>query len=267
MLVSTFQHIPGVGEKKERELWGRGCVSWDHLLSSKYGLPDRKYAKIKEQVLESKERLCALDHDFFRCSLGSKLSWRAYNSFRDYACFLDIETTGLSAHSSHVTTVCVHGKKGTKSYIAGNNIEELPGDLKGYKYIVSFNGARFDLPFLTQSLGIEFPQIHLDLLYPLKSLGYSGGLKNIEKNLGMSRDTEGVTGYDAVRLWHAYKRDRIVEVAGRRVKGTDALDLLVEYNREDTVNLEKLADYAVNELKKRNYPALSPPYAERPKPD
>jgi len=256
MLTSTFRHIAGVSEKKERELWGKGCISWDHLLSCDYGLPEKKYAKIKEKVLESKERLSALDHDFFRCSLGTKLSWRAYNTFREHTCFLDIETTGLSAHSSHVTTVCVHSTKGTKSYIAGDNMEELPGDLKEYRFIVSFNGARFDLPFLTQSLGIVFPQIHLDLLYPLKSLGYSGGLKKIEKDLGMSRDTDGVTGYDAVRLWYAYKRDRPVEVAGRRVKGKDALDLLVEYNMEDTVNLEKLADYTVNELKKRTNPAL-----------
>jgi uncharacterized protein YprB with RNaseH-like and TPR domain len=259
MLTATFQHIPGVGEKKERELWSRGCVSWDHLLAKDYGLPGRKYARIKEHVLESKERLCALDHDFFRCGLGSKLSWRAYNIFREHACFLDIETTGLSAHSSHVTTVCVHGNKGTKSYIADDNMEELARDLSEYRFIVSFNGARFDLPFLSSSLGLEFPQIHLDLLYPLKSLGYSGGLKNIEKNLGMSRDTDGVTGYDAVRLWHAYKRDRSVEVAGRRVKGKDALDLLIEYNREDTVNLEKLADYTVSELKKKTNPALNPP--------
>jgi uncharacterized protein len=258
MLTATFRHIPGVSEKKERELWGRGCVSWDHLLSCDYGLPEKKYLSIKEKVLESKERLSALDHGFFRSSLGTKLSWRAYNTFREHACYLDIETTGLSARSSHVTTVCVHANKGTKSYIAGDNMEELPQDLSEYRYIVTFNGARFDLPFLAQSLGIVFPQIHLDLLYPLKSLGYSGGLKNIEKNLGMTRDTDGVTGYDAVRLWHAYKGDRTVEVAGRRVKGEGALDLLVEYNREDTVNLEKLADYTVSELKKRTSPALSP---------
>jgi hypothetical protein len=259
MLTSTFQHIPGVGEKKERYLWGKGCLTWDDLISSDYGLTERKHAKIRDNLQESKERLTALDHCFFRSCLGGKLAWRAYNTFRDHACFLDIETTGLSAHSSEVTTVCLHGKKGTKSYISGDNMDELSGDLAGYKYIVTFNGARFDLPFLAQNLGIEFTHMHLDLMYPLKSLGYSGGLKNIEKNLGMSRETDGVTGYDAVRLWHAYKNERTVEVAGRRVKGTDALDLLVEYNREDTVNLEELAEYTVNELKKRTYPALSPP--------
>ena len=136
-------------------------------------------------------------------------------------------------------------------------MHSLAEELGEYKYIVTFNGARFDLPFLSQSMGLVFPQIHLDLMYPLKSLGLRGGLKNIEKQLGMSRDTDGVTGYDAVRLWHAYKNNRSVEVAGRNVKGVDALDLLVEYNREDTVNLEKLADYAVKELKNRTHESLS----------
>ncbi len=251
MLVSTFQHIAGVGEKREKDLWAKGCITWDHLLERDYGLSGRKYARIRDAVLESKSRLEALDHVFFRDSLGSKLSWRAYNYFREHACFLDIETTGLSPQYAYVTAVCVHGRNGTKSYVADDNMHLLTGDLEEYKYVVTFNGARFDLPFLSQSMGLVFPQIHLDLLYPLKSLGLRGGLKNIEKQLGMSRDTDGVTGFDAVRLWHAYKNDRSVEVAGRNVRGVDALDLLVEYNREDTVNLEKLADYAVKELTDR----------------
>lgn len=253
MLVSTFQHIPGLGEKKEKDLWSRGCLTWDDLISSSHGLSHRKHEKAKSALFESKERLISLDHDFFRECLGGRLSWRAYGAFRKHACFLDIETTGLSAYSSDVTTVCVHGSNGTKSYISGENMDELGEDLIGYKYLVTFNGARFDLPFLTQRLGIGFSHIHLDLFYAFRKLGYSGGLKAIEKTLGMSRDTEGVTGFDAVRLWHAYKNDRAVDVAGRRVRGMEALDLLVEYNREDTVNLERLADYAVLELKKRTW--------------
>ena len=219
-------------------------------------MPKRKYARIREGVVESVDKLKALDHGFFRNCLGNKLSWRAYSHFREHACFLDIETTGLSPQYAYVTAVCVHGNRGTKSYVSGENMDELAGDLEKYRYVVTFNGARFDLPFLSRNLDLVFPQIHLDLLYPLKSLGFRGGLKNIEKHLGMSRDTEGVTGFDAVRLWHAYKNDRCVEVAGRNVKGADALGLLVEYNREDTVNLEKLADYAVKELRDRAHAGI-----------
>jgi len=255
MLFSTFQHIEGIGEKR-RETSGTGDASHGMTLYHTITACRRENTQRSETPLLNVWNACLfLDHGFFRESLGRKLSWRAYNTFRDHACFLDIETTGLSPYSSDVTTVCVHSRTGTKSYVAGNNLDVLQDDLQEYKYIVTFNGARFDLPFLAHNMGIGFPQIHLDLLYPLRSLGYSGGLKNIEKTLGMTRDTEGVTGYDAVRLWYAYKNGRTVEVAGRRIKGSDALDLLVEYNREDTVNLERLADYTVGELKKRTLPA------------
>jgi len=251
MLLSTFQHIPGVGEKTERGLWKAGCISWDHLLEGDYGLAHARYLRLKAGILESRSRLEILDHAYFRERLDNGIVWRSYNNFRDHACFLDIETTGLSPYEGYVTTVCVHSPKETKTYVAGDNMDELSSDLAQYKYVVTFNGARFDLPFLSANLGLSFDQIHLDLLYPLRTLGYRGGLKKIEGELGISRDTLGVTGFDAVRLWHAYKNERTVEVAGQKVRGLDALDLLVRYNREDATNLERLADYAVIELRKK----------------
>jgi len=254
MLKSTFQHIPGVGEKTEKDLWKAGCTCWDHLLERDFGLPKEKYRRLKAGVLESMGRLESLDHHYFRECLDRNLSWRAYDNFKEYACFIDIETTGLSPSSSHVTTVCVHSPKETKSYVTGVNMEELQGDLAKYMYIVSFNGARFDLPFLSTNLGLRFDQIHLDLLYPLHSLGYKGGLKRIEEVVGISRDTAGVTGFDAVRLWSAYRNNKTIEVAGYRVRGEEALDLLVKYNRDDTVNLEKLAELTVSQLARKHLP-------------
>jgi uncharacterized protein YprB with RNaseH-like and TPR domain len=70
-------------------------------------------------------------------------------------------------------------------------------------------------------------------MYPLRRIGYSGGLKNIEKLLGISRseDTEGMTGFDAVKLWRQYER-------GDR----EALDKLIKYNKEDIVNLKTIIE-------------------------
>ncbi|MBD3388359.1 MAG: exonuclease [Candidatus Altiarchaeales archaeon] len=252
MIESTFQHIPGVGEKTERMLWERGVKSWRHLAKKEVELPAPICKRLRAACLESIARLDALDHHYFRERLPKPLTWRAYNAFRDHACYIDIETTGLSPVYDEVTTVCVHSGRETKSYVSGDNLGELKKDLQDFKYIVSFNGMRFDLPFLTHALDISFKQIHLDLMYPLRSLGFSGGLKRIESRLGMSRDTDGVTGYDAVRLWKAYENDRTVEVAGKKVKGEKALDLLVKYNRDDTVNLEKLAEYTVGQLKRKH---------------
>lgn len=249
VLESTFQHLSGVGEITEKRLWSLGCTSWDKLISSDYGLSKQSHRRLRAGVFESKVRLADLDHHYFREKLSGDLTWRAFNAFRDHACFLDIETTGLSASKDVVTTVCVHSKRETKSYVAGENLSELGGDLCSFKYIVTFNGARFDLPFLTRNLSLNFHQIHFDLLYAFHRLGLSGGLKCIEKQLGFVRETDGVTGFDAVKLWRAHKRKKSVEVAGRRVESSDALKLLVDYNRDDTVGLEKLAEFVVGRLR------------------
>ena len=62
----------------------------------------------------------------------------------------------------------------------------------------------------------------------------------VEKQLGISRgaETDGLSGWDAVRLWREYQ-------AGR----DKSLETLVEYNREDVVNLERLAEIAYERLR------------------
>jgi len=77
----------------------------------------------------------------------------------------------------------------------------------------------------------------LDLMYPCKRIGLSGGLKPIEKEIGIERDRPDLSGRDAVRLWREYERG-----------DDDALDTLVSYNREDTKNLRTLADTVTETL-------------------
>ena len=75
--------------------------------------------------------------------------------------------------------------------------------------------------------------MHTDLMYPLRRIGYAGGLKAIEQVRGVMRseDTTKITGFDAVRLWHEYERG-----------SDDAFELLLKYNREDVVNLETIIE-------------------------
>jgi len=79
-------------------------------------------------------------------------------------------------------------------------------------------------------------------VHPLRRMRFVGGLKAIESQAGILRSevTTGLGGFDAVRLWHAYD-------AG----DDDALDLLLEYNMEDVVNLEPLAELAYEGLRSR----------------
>jgi uncharacterized protein YprB with RNaseH-like and TPR domain len=75
--------------------------------------------------------------------------------------------------------------------------------------------------------------LHLDLRFLLARLGFKGGLKKIEPRFGIRRPpaVKHLDGFDAVLLWERYQR-------GDRT----ALDLLLEYNREDVANLETLME-------------------------
>jgi uncharacterized protein YprB with RNaseH-like and TPR domain len=57
-----------------------------------------------------------------------------------------------------------------------------------------------------------------------------------------------MTGYDAVLLWRKHR-------AGR----SDALPLLLEYNREDVRNLEPLMEHAYSTLRRLVYEELADP--------
>jgi hypothetical protein len=90
---------------------------------------------------------------------------------------------------------------------------------------------------IERHFGFRLTQAHLDLRPLLQSLGFVGGLKGCERQMGLDRgELAGVDGYFAVLLWREYCRTR-----ARRV-----LETLLAYNMEDTVNLEMLLVMAYN---------------------
>jgi len=151
--------------------------------------------------------------------------------------FIDIETTGLSKHRNTMTTLSVWDGKETGTYINGQNMNEesLADEMKRHKMFVSFNGTGFDLPFIQAkfpSLDLEKP--HMDLRWVGNKVGLRGGLKRIEREVGINRgdDVADIDGSMAVRLWKKWER------TGNK----EALDLLVKYNQEDVINLETLGN-------------------------
>jgi uncharacterized protein YprB with RNaseH-like and TPR domain len=160
-----------------------------------------------------------------------------FPEFRGSVAYLDIETTGLGAPGDHITTIALYDGRRIRTYVHDQNLEEFREDVRGYRLVVTYNGKCFDVPFIRDSLGLRMEQAHIDLRYVLRSLGFSGGLKGCEKQLGLDRgELDGVDGYFAVLLWQDF----------RRHGNEGALRTLLAYNVMDTVNLERLMVQAYN---------------------
>lgn len=242
MLTHTFCHIPNIGPTTERTLWRAGIHDWQTLLDNVDDAPIGTAAKVDVQkTLErSMDALAKKEHQYFAKKLGLAESWRAFPDFRDELVYLDIETDGGQRGDS-VTLIGLYGGGRFRALTKGDDIEEFKDVISHYGMIVTFFGSGFDLPMLERRFwGFKFDQIHLDLCPTLRRLGYKGGLKKIEKQVGIARDeeTDGLSGMDAVILWNQYLRG-----------DEDALRRLVAYNEADVVNLETLAELAYSKLK------------------
>jgi len=155
--------------------------------------------------------------------------------------FVDIETTGLSRYSDEITLIGIYDGEEQHLFIKGKNLHDARQKLREFDIIVTFNGKQFDLPFIEHHFCEKYDCEHLDLRFMLKEFGLKGGLKAIEKELGINRPEEvaDVDGREAVRLWRRY-------ISGDQ----KALGLLVKYNREDVVNLKTLLEWYVNKKTK-----------------
>ena len=234
---NSFIGVRGVGEQTERELWESGVTHWDAFEPEPVGPTTAD--RIETFIDEGRRRLADEDVAYFDEQFPSGERWRVYETFADRACFFDIETTGLDEHRNQVTTVSFHQGGETETLVAGDDLtaEQLRATVGDADLLVTFNGKRFDVPFLEANFDVDLDLPHLDLMYTCKQLGLSGGLKQIEQDIGIERDRPDISGQDAVRLWREHER------------GQDgSLETLISYNREDAVNLRTLADLVTNRL-------------------
>ncbi|MBN8689679.1 MAG: ribonuclease H-like domain-containing protein [Armatimonadetes bacterium] len=244
MLNRTFCHVKGIGKDTERALWAQGCDNWNTFLANpsefSTGAAPKDFAV--STIQKSVDAFEAGNHQFFQKALGTQEAWRAWSSFQNSCVYLDIETDGGQTGGA-VTIIGLYDGNQFQVLVKDDNIEEFRDVISKYSMIVTFFGTGFDLPMLQKRFrGLVFDQIHLDLCFALKRLDYRGGLKKIERQLGISRSSEadGLDGRDAIRLWREHLRG-----------SETALETLVAYNREDVVNLEVLAQIAVDGLTKQ----------------
>jgi uncharacterized protein YprB with RNaseH-like and TPR domain len=246
MIRNTFSTLNGIGEKLERRIWKDGILTWSDFIHAgdiRFISPERK-SFFDGSLSTAARKLEERDAAFFARSIRRREHWRLFEIFRDNAVYLDIETNGLpSGRGGYVTVVGLYDGFDWTSLVAGENLtaDNLDKALSGYKCLITFYGASFDIPFLQRSFPeVRFDMPHFDLCFAAKRLGIRGGLKKIETLFEIERGEEvrGMDGYDAVRLWEMSKRGN-----------DEAKRLLLSYNREDTVNLRTIADILYRRLK------------------
>ena len=112
--------------------------------------------------------------------------------------------------------------------------QNLISNLNKITTIVTYNGNRFDLPVIKNRLGIDLKEhFHSsDLMYECWNQNLYGGLKKVEEQLGITRDSQGIDGWEAMRLWERY----------RQYNDCQALKALLDYNRDDVINLPILEE-------------------------
>ncbi len=240
MLQKSFSHIPSIGTATEKKIWESGINSMDDFVKSPPDfLSKNKLSRITEYIKISKEKISARDAYYFYEKLSTNEHWRLFREFQDSTAYLDIETTGLGDPGDIITTISLYDGKDIKYYINGKNLNDFKTDILQYQVIVTYNGKSFDVPFIERYFGITISHAHLDLRHILYSLGYSGGLKSCEHQLGIGRTgyLAEVDGYFAVLLWHDYQKNQ----------NEKSLETLLSYNIEDVLNLEFLMIEAYNQ--------------------
>jgi uncharacterized protein YprB with RNaseH-like and TPR domain len=121
--------------------------------------------------------------------------------------------------------------------LTAENIKDV---LKDSKLLITFNGTESDIPAIQKEFPDVLPHVpHLDLRYVADAINKKFGLKTLEQHYGIyrRREVEDMR-HVAQKLWRKYEQK----------KNAKALELLLMYNREDTINLYMLAEVMMKEV-------------------
>ena len=230
MLEHSFLHCKGIARTTALRLQEAGFKCWNQALEKPANLPlgpTRKQNLIRELKL-SREALKRHDMLFFLSRLPKYERWRLLAEYYSEATFLDIETTGFSPYSADITMISLLHRGKTYLFIKGQNLKKVIGLLSDIKLLVTFCGSSFDIPFLLEAFRLEsLPCAHVDLRWQSYYLGWTGGLKNIEVSLGLTRPKKyrEMGGDDAIELWNNYCKSKN-EQDLNRLKAYSILDVL-----------------------------------------
>ncbi|RMF54324.1 exonuclease [Candidatus Woesearchaeota archaeon] len=252
MIRNSFIFLPKIDRKTEESIWKQGITTWtDFISASRIKGVSQKRKFVYDRILKKAVKALLNSDSTFFLGLPSSENWRLYEMFKDEACYLDIEASG-TRNNSFVTVIGIYDGFETKIMVKDVNLDfkQLKKELEKYKLIITFNGSSFDIPFLKKRFPELLPEIpNFDLKTACLRIGLEGGLKIIEKQLGIKRSglVERLYGGDILLLWKMFRGSR----------DPYYLDLLIEYNEYDVINLKLIAERVVSELKKQHLKLLN----------
>ena len=112
--------------------------------------------------------------------------------------YLDIETTGLSSYSGHITVIGIYFHNGEEGqlvqlYNEKLNCSNLLKCMEGTENMFTYNGDRFDLPFIKAHLGADLGRMHnhIDLMFDCWKLQSKGWAQGSFAKLDIDRKLKG----------------------------------------------------------------------------
>jgi hypothetical protein len=146
--------------------------------------------------------------------------------------YLDIET----AYDQSLTIVGILREDREIIQLVSPRIttESILEYMEGSGVIHTYNGHSFDLPRIRSELGLDLRRMFpsRDLMHDCWKRKWMGGFKKVEERVGIARQSKGIDGMMAMRLWEEYLDEDNLE----------SLQTLLLYNREDVENLWKLRE-------------------------
>ncbi len=214
MIDRTFLHLSGVGPVTESRLQALGLEDWDAVLARPEIVPlgAKRLGRLIAELRACREALQQNDIRFLCETLVKKEQWRILAQYGDRVSYFDVETSDFSFDAHITVIVCLHRGQLHK-FVWGENLDDFLDLLEEVDLLASFNGTTFDVPQLLRTWHIpELPCPHIDLRWQCYHCGWRGGLKEIERQIGLRRpaDLEGIDGIDAVwfwRRWTHYRED------------------------------------------------------------
>jgi len=230
--------LDSIGNKKQDIIYSGGIRTWQDFLDAKKipGISAKRKILYDLKIRALQKAIQERNIELIKKMLPRKDYWRLYHLMLDKTLFLDIET---SEYYGDITIIGMFSRQMDEPIImvANHNLDEelFFRILSSHDIIVTFNGSSFDIPIIENFFRRKISLLHIDLRHLCARLGLNAGLKVIEKMLGIERKHSCP---DPVLYWDMWMATRSEEY----------LNKLVEYNKEDVMNLVHVMEYCVKQL-------------------